>query len=101
MGPLDLLGAVRLLRRVLGHLRHRRVGPDHVVPEVLHALPAGLDHQHRTAGALRRGAARRRLHLHLPFLQHAFPHREIPDGHGDLLRTRFQGRDVARTPPLV
>jgi len=25
------------------------VSADHVVPEVLHALPAGLDHQHRAA----------------------------------------------------
>ena len=36
-----------------------------------------------------------------PFFQHAFPHREIPDGHGHLLRPRFQDRDAARTQTLV
>ena len=30
--PLDLLGEVRLLRRVLGRRHHRRLRPDHVVP---------------------------------------------------------------------
>ena len=35
------------------------------------------------------------------FLQHAFPHREIPDGHRHFLRPRVQGRTAARTPALV
>jgi cytochrome b subunit of formate dehydrogenase len=70
-------------------------------PEVLHPLPAGLDHQHRAHHPLGRGAAGRRLHLLDPFLQHAFPHREIPDGHRHLLRPRLQDRDAARAQALV
>ena len=99
--PLDVLGEVRLLRRVLGRGHHRRVGADHVVPGIFHALPARLGHQHRAHPAFGRGAAGGGIHLHHPLFQHAFPHREIPDGHGHLLRPRLQDGDAARTPALV
>ena len=56
----------------------------------------GLDVQHRGAGPRRGGAARRRLHLHVPLLQRPPAAGEVPDGHGDLhrahLRARAQGR---------
>ena len=99
--PLDLLGEVRLLRRVLGRLRHRPVRADHVVPAVLHALPARLDHQHRADHPLGRSAAGGRIHLHHPFLQHPFPAGEIPDGHRDLLRPHLEERNAARAQALV
>ena len=51
--------------------------------------------------SLRRGLARRRLHLHLPFLQHALPHREIPDGYGHFLRSYFAYGNAARAETLV
>jgi hypothetical protein len=99
--PLDVLGEVRLLRRVLGRGHHRRIRAYHVVPGIFHALHARLGHQHRAHPALGRGAARRRVHLLDPLFQHAFPHRKIPDGHRDFLRPRFQDRDAARTQTLV
>jgi hypothetical protein len=42
--PLDVLGEIRLLRGVLGCGHHWRLRLDHVVPRVLHAVPARLDH---------------------------------------------------------
>ena len=41
--PVDLLGEIRLLRRVLGCLYHWRVGVGHVVSAVLFPFHAGLD----------------------------------------------------------
>ena len=70
-------------------------------PDLFHAVPAGLDHQHRPDSALGRGAAGRGVYFLDSFLQHAFPHREIPDGHGHFLRPRFQDRDAARAQTLV
>ena len=40
--PLDLLREVGLHRRGLGRPLHRDHGPDHVVADVLHEVPAGL-----------------------------------------------------------
>ena len=41
--PVDLLGKIRLFRRVLGRLRHWRVGPGHVVPAILsHFMPGWM-----------------------------------------------------------
>ncbi len=51
--------------------------------------------------AFGRGAAGGGIHLLHPLFQHAFPHREIPDGHRHLLRPRVQDGDAARTPALV
>ena len=47
VGPLDVLGALRLFRRVLGRRDHRLLRLGAVVPEILHHLPARLDDQHR------------------------------------------------------
>jgi hypothetical protein len=47
LGPrrtLDLLGEVRLLRRILGDLHHRVHRADALVPGVLHAIPARIVH---------------------------------------------------------
>ena len=55
--PLDLLGEVRLFRRVLGRVHHRSPRLVHVVPDLLHPLPAGLAHQYRPDHPLRRGVA--------------------------------------------
>ena len=70
-------------------------------PEFFTRFLPGLADQHRPAPPLRRGAARRRLHLHLPLLQHPFPHREVPDGHGHLLRPDLEDRADARAEALV
>ena len=71
--PLDVLGKIRLLRRVLGDVCHRHVRHGDVVPAVLHRLPARLGDQHRAHRPLRRSAAGRRLHLHRALLQHPLP----------------------------
>ena len=99
--PLDLLGEVRLLCRVLGRLHYRRLGARHVVSDVFHAVLAGMDYQRRLDHPLGRGPARRRLHLFDPFLQHPLPDRKIPHGHGHLFRPRLEERNVARAPALV
>jgi hypothetical protein len=99
--PLDVLGEIRLLRRVLGCGHHWRLRLDHVVPRVFHAVPAGLDHQCGPDPPLGRSVAGGGLHFLDSFLQHAFPHREISNGHGHLLRPRLQGRDAARAQALV
>ncbi len=99
--PLDLLGEVRLLRRVLGRVHHRLLGSGHVVPGVLHPLPSRMDHQRRADHSLGRSPAGRRVHLLDSFLQHAFPDREIPDGHRHLLRPRLEERNAPRAPALV
>ena len=97
--PLDLLGEVRLLRRVLGR---GVIGVDRaaaLVPGVLHADPARLAAQRRHHHPQRRGAARGRLHLHHPLLQHPLPPGEVPDGHGDLHRPRAARGVQARPAP--
>ncbi len=76
-------------------------GPDHVVPDLLHPLPARLDHQHRPDHSFGRSPAGRRLHLLHPFLQHPFPHREVPDGHRHLLGPRLEDRNAPRAQALV
>ena len=93
--PLDLLGEVRLLRRVLGRLCHWRLRAGHVVSAILLPFPAGLDDQRRPHHPFRRGAAGGRLHLHHPLFQHPFPPGEISHGHRHLLRPHLQDRTRA------
>ncbi len=58
--PLHLLGEVRLLGGLLGHVHHRRLGLHAVVPDVLRAVPAGVGVQRRDDRARRGSAARGR-----------------------------------------
>ena len=60
-----------------------------------HLVP-GWVYQHRAARARRRGAARRRLHLHDSLLQRPPAAREVPDGHGHLHRPGLGARDEGR-----
>ena len=55
--PLDLLGEVRLLRRLLGRGHDRLQRADPVVPRVLHLRAARLVHQRGLDHPLGRGAA--------------------------------------------
>lgn len=97
----DLLGEVRLPRGVLGRHGDRPERLGHVVPRVLHPVPARLDHQCCADHPQRRGVARGRVHLRVPLLQCALPPREIPAGLRHLLRTHLQGRDAPRTQAVV
>ena len=57
-------------------------------------LDAGLGDQYRHGRALRRSAARGRIHIYVSFFQHALPPRKIPHGYRDILGSDFQNGDV-------
>ncbi len=78
---LDLLGEVRLLRRVLGGGDDRHDRAPALVPRVLHPPDPRLGAERGHHHPQRRGPARGRLHLHHPLLQHALPPGEVPHGH--------------------
>ena len=72
-------------------------------PELFTRVMPGLDDQRRDDHPQRRGAARRRVHLHDPLLQHALPAGQVPDGSGHLHRPRAargaEARQAGRVRP--
>ncbi len=77
---LDLLGEIRLLRGVLGHLHHRLHRSYAVVPGHVHPDFAGMVHQSGNHHSQRRSSAGDRLYLYRALLQHPPAAGEVPHG---------------------